>query len=172
MPAGPATPLPREAPAVGDRNGGNRAGAAHERAIAASIARRAVIVAPVAVGIGAAVWGWSGVWSVGLALGLVVANFAAGAAVIAWGSRCSPAALVGAVLGGYVVRLAAITAVVLPLRTSGWFEPVPFGAALILSHLGLLVWEARHVVASLGLPALRQGHEIRSPRGFARRSTR
>lgn len=151
---------------------GDRSGAAHERVIAASMARRAAIVAPAALGLGAVVWGWAGVWSVGLALALVVANFAAGAAIIAWGSRYTPAALVWAVLGGYLVRLGAITAVVLPVRGSGWFEPAPFAAALILSHLGLLVWEARHLVTSLGLPDLRQGHEIRSPRGFVRRSAR
>lgn len=143
------------------------AGAAHERAIAADMARRAAVVAPAALGLGALVWGWAGLWSVGLALALVVANFAAGAAIIAWGARRSPAVLMGAVLGGYLARLGAITAVVLPVRASGWFEPAPFGAALILSHLGLLVWELRHVAASLAFPGLKPGRSLRPPSAAA-----
>lgn len=137
--------------------------APHERAVAADMARRAAWAAPVALGVGAAVWGWAGFWSVGLALALVVANLAAGAALIAWGARRSPAMLMGAVLGGYLARLGAITAVVLPVRASGWFEPAPFGAALILSHLGLLVWELRHVAASLAFPGLKPGRGLRRP---------
>ncbi len=144
---------------------GERAGGAYERAVAVAMARRSLVVGPVAVGIGAAVWGWAGVWSVGLAVVLVVANFAVGAGIIAWGARYSPTVLAAAVLVGYLARLGVITAVVLPVRTSGWFETVPFASALILFHLGLLVWEARHIVKSLGLPALRQGHEVRSSRG-------
>ncbi len=137
--------------------------AAPERAIATDMARRSLIAAPVALGIGTAAWGWAGLWSVGLALVLVVANLTAGAAVITWGARRSPAVLMGAVLFGYLARLGVITAVVLPVRASGWFEVVPFAASLLLSHLGLLVWELRHVAASLAFPGLKPGHELASP---------
>jgi hypothetical protein len=41
------------------------------------------------------------------------------------------------------------------VRDAGWVELVPLGLTLIVTHLGLLAWEARSVSASLAFPALK-----------------
>jgi hypothetical protein len=128
---------------------------APERAVAADMARRSVLFAvPLLVG-GALGWGWSGILSVGLALALVLVNFGLGAAAIGWGARLGAGPLMAAALGGYVVRLGIVTAAVLPIRHHDWFGLLPFAVALIVTHLGLLIVEARHVSASLAFPGLK-----------------
>lgn len=136
--------------------------AAPEREIARDLAVRTVLVAPLMLGLGAAFWGWDGVWSAGYALAIVAANFLLAAAAITWGARISPAVLFGAVMFGFVARLGIITAAVLPIRDSGWFEIAPFAISLLVTHLGLLAWETRHVSASLAFPGLKPGHEVLS----------
>lgn len=131
-----------------------------ERDIARDMVKRGLVVGPVLVALATAVWGWDGLWSSGYALVLVLANFLLGAAIITWSARISPAVMFGAVLFGYIARLALITAAVLPIRHSDWFEVVPFAATLLVTHLGLLVWETRHVAASLAFPGLKPGSEF------------
>ncbi len=128
---------------------------APERAVAADMARRSILFAvPLMLG-GVLGWGWSGVLSVGLALALVLVNFGLGAAAIGWGARLGAGPLMAAALGGYLVRLGIVTAAVLPIRHHDWFELLPFAVSLIVTHLGLLIVEARHVSASLAFPGLK-----------------
>ncbi len=84
------------------------------------------------------------------------------AAVITWSAKISPAVMVGAVMFGFVARLGIITAAVLPIRHSEWFEVAPFAISLLVTHLGLLAWETRHVAASLAFPGLKPGAAILS----------
>ena len=135
---------------------------APERQVARDLAARTVLVTPVMLSVGAVFWGWHGFWSSGIALGIVAVNFLLGAAAITWGAKISPAALFGAVMFGFLVRLGILTAAVLPIRSSEWFEIVPFAISLLVTHLGLLAWETRHVAASLAFPGLKPGHEILS----------
>ena len=130
---------------------------APERDIAHDMVRRGVVVGPALVAGSAALWGWGGMWSSLYALVLVLANLLLGAAVITWSARTSPAVMFGAVLFGYIARLAIITAAVLPIRHNDWFEVVPFAVTLLVTHLGLLVWETRHVAVSLAYPGLKPG---------------
>ena len=67
----------------------------------------------------------------------------------------SPNALYGAVLFGYLARLGLMTVVVLAVRNGGWFATVPFAVTLLVTHLGLLTWETKHVAASLAFPGLK-----------------
>ena len=129
--------------------------AAPERAIARDMVRRSVVFAVPLLAGGALGWGWTGSLSVGLALALVLVNFGLGAAAIGWGARIGPSALMAAALGGYVVRLGIVTAAVLPVRHHDWFELLPFAVSLLVTHLGLLIVEARHVSASLAFPGLK-----------------
>ena len=117
--------------------------------------RRSVFFAVPLLAAGAVGWQWSGVWSVGLALVLVLVNFMLGAAVIGWGARLGPAAMMVGALGGYVVRLGIVAAAVLPVRHHDWFELLPFAASLLLTHLGLLIVETRRVSMSLAYPGLK-----------------
>ena len=135
---------------------------APEREIARDLAIRTVIVAPVMLAIGAGFWGWHGFWSSGYALAIVAVNFLLAAATITWSAKISPAVMFGAVMFGFLARLGIITAAVLPIRHSEWFEIAPFAISLLVTHLGLLLWETQHVSASLAFPGLKPGHAVLS----------
>jgi hypothetical protein len=126
-----------------------------EQQVARDLARRALWVAPVFLIVGAVLGGAGGAASAALALGLVALNFVLGAAIIARAVAISPNALYGAVLFGYLARLGLMTVVVLAVRNGGWFATVPFAVTLLVTHLGLLTWETKHVAASLAFPGLK-----------------
>ena len=130
---------------------------APERRVAGDIARRGLLAGPPLVLFCALGWGLDGLWSALLALGLVLFNFVAGAAIIGLCARISPAVLMGGTLVGYFLRLGIITAVVVPIRNEAWFDAVPFAIVLLVLHIGLLIWELRHVAASLAHPGLHPG---------------
>ena len=128
---------------------------APESDIARHLARRAVLVAPVFLLVGVLGWGLDGLLSSALALVLVAVNFRLGAAIITRAAQISINALYGAVLGGYVVRLALMTAVVLVVKAVGLLATVPFAITLLVTHLGLLAWESRPVAMTLAAPGLK-----------------
>lgn len=135
---------------------------APEREIALDLVRRGVMVGPLMVAVCAAFWGWSGVASSSLALVLVLVNFLIASALITWSVRISHEAMMAAVLGGYLIRLALLTAVVLPIRHADWFAIAPFAITLVVTHLGLLVWEMRYISSTLAYPGLapRNGNSL------------
>ena len=128
---------------------------ATEGAIARDLTRRAIWVAPVFLLVGVLGWGIDGLLSSALALVLVAVNFRLGAAIISRAAQISINALYGAVLGGYVARLALMTVVVLIVKAIGLLATVPFAITLLVTHLGLLAWESRHVAMTLAAPGLR-----------------
>ena len=128
---------------------------ATEGAIARDLARRAIWVAPVFLLLGVVGWGINGLLSSALALVMVAVNFRLGAAIISRAAQISINALYGAVLGGYVARLALMTAVVLTVKAIGLLATVPFAITLLVTHLGLLAWESRHVAMTLADPGLK-----------------
>ena len=134
-----------------------------EKRIANHLALRALWVSPLFLVISAIGWGLSGAISSLLALVLVVFNFLTGAAIITKSVKISPNMLYGSVLGGYVVRLAILTGVVMSVRSFDWFKTVPFAMTLLVTHLGLLATETRYISASLAYPDLKptKSKEIR-----------
>ena len=66
-------------------------------------------------------------------------------------------------LGGYVVRMAAITGALWLAKDAGWAERAPLFGTLLVTHVGLLVWEARYVSASLAFPGLAPRRTSPSP---------
>ena len=125
-----------------------------ERDIAFDMARRSLWVFPAWVVVSGVIWGLGGALSSALGYVLVIGNLAAAAALMAWGARTSPAALMGATLGGFIARLAALTGTVLAVSQLGFFEPVPIAITIVASHLGLLAWEIRYVSLRLAAPGL------------------
>ena len=113
-----------------------------------------LIAAPVLIGLGAC-WGWQGAASAAFAIVLVIVNFVLSAALITWTARISIGLMMGAVLFGYLIRLALIFLAVWLVKDQPWVELVPLGITLIVTHLGLLVWELRYVSASLAFPGLK-----------------
>jgi hypothetical protein len=126
-----------------------------EREIATDAVRRGLFVAPVLVAVAAAVWGGRGALSAAFGVGLAFANLTLSGALLSRAARISPAAIGGAALGGYVVRLGLLTAVLFAVEGQPWVAIVPLVLTLAVTHLGLLVLEARHVSASLAFPAVR-----------------
>jgi hypothetical protein len=128
---------------------------APERQVAFDMVKRALPLAPVVILLCALPWGAAGAASAAFAIVLVVANFAAAAWMLGAAARISYALLMGAALFGYLLRLALIFAAIYAVKDASWVEPMALGLTLIVTHLGLLVWELRYVSASLAFPGLK-----------------
>lgn len=134
-------------------------GPAPEAEVARDLIRRALPLVPVPVAIGAAVAGLDGALSGAVGVALVLANFAAAAASLAWAARIGLGALMGVALFGYLLRVGALFGAVLLLRDLGWVHVAVLGCTLVVTHLGLLAWELKYVSASLAHPALKPQKE-------------
>jgi hypothetical protein len=130
-------------------------GPAPERDVARDLVKKALIATPVFVAICWAIWGASGAASAVYGIAIVCVNFLLSAALITWTARVNLGLMMGAVLFGYIGRLALIFAAVLLVRDLSWVALVPLGLTLIVTHLGLLFWELRYVSASLAFPGLK-----------------
>jgi len=130
-------------------------GPAVEAEITADMARRMVPVLPVLVLVAGLIWGADGAASAGFAVVLVLANLALSAVLLGWAARISLALLMAAALGGFIFRLFLLTAVVYLVKDQPWVDIAALGFTLIVTHLGLLIWETRHVSASLAYPGLK-----------------
>lgn len=130
-------------------------GPAVERTVATDMIRRGLPALPVLVLVAGLVWGVDGAISAAFAIGLVVVNFLVSAALLARAASIGLSLLMAAALGGFVARLAFLTVAFLVVKDQAWMELVPFGLTLIVTHLGLLIWETRHVSVSLAFPGLK-----------------
>ncbi len=126
-----------------------------ERQVVTDMVRRSLPVMPVMVALAGLGWGTDGAASAAYAIGLVLVNFLFSAVLLETAARISLPLLMVAAVGGFVVRLAMITAAVLMVKDQSWVALVPLSITLIVTHLGLLIWESRHVSASLAFPALK-----------------
>jgi len=125
--------------------------------IARDIAKRAVWIAPAIVSLGFAFWGAAGAASAGYGLAVVAVNFVLAAWMLAVAGRISFAAMAGAGMFGYLIRLGLIFIAVEAVKGASWINTTALGATLIATHLGLLVWELRHISNSLAYPGLKPG---------------
>lgn len=123
--------------------------------ISTDIAKRGLMVAPVLVGICALIWGVDGAWSSLFAIGLVLVNFALSAALIAYTAKISLALMMGATLFGYLIRLGLLLLAIVLVRDAGWISIPALGATIIVTHLGLLIWELKYVAISLAHSGLK-----------------
>lgn len=126
-----------------------------EREIVRDMMRRAAVVAPVLLLVAAIGWGVEGALSAAYALAIVLVNFGLSAAILSRASRMSPTALMGSVLGGFAARMALVVVAIMLVRDASWMSKLPLAGTLLITHLGLLVWEARHLSISLAFPALK-----------------
>lgn len=137
---------------VGSTNG---PGPEVEREVVVDMIKRAL---PLAFPLVALAWLISGpkmAASTGLAVALVLINFLLAAAILSWGARTSPAALMGAALGGFLLRMVLLLGTLTLLRGRSWVSVTPLALTLLVSHVALLVWELRRVSASLAFPGLK-----------------
>ena len=130
-------------------------GPAVEAQVVADMARRALPAFPVLILVAGLIWGVDGALSAAVAVALAVMNLGLSAVLLGRAARISLALLMAAALGGFLLRLVLLTAVVWAVADQPWVELLPLGVTLIVTHLGMLIWEARHVSASLAFPALK-----------------
>ncbi len=130
-------------------------GPAPEVEVSTDMIKRGLVVAPVVVAVCGVIWGGDGAWSSLYGIGLVLANFAVAAGIIAMTIRISLTVMLGGVLFGYLLRLGLIFLAVFAVRDASWISPPALGATIIVSHLGLLVWELKYLALSLAYPGLK-----------------
>jgi hypothetical protein len=123
--------------------------------VTADMVKRGLVVAPAIIVVCALVWGSAGAWSAAFAIGLVLVNFALSAALISWTAKISLGLMMGATLFGYLIRLGLIMLAVLLVKDAGWISLPALGATIIVTHLGLLLWELKYVAISLAHPGLK-----------------
>jgi hypothetical protein len=117
--------------------------------------KRGLVAAPVLIAVCGVIWGGDGAFSSAYAIALVLVNFGLSAAIIAWTGRISLAVMMGGVLFGYLFRLGLIFVAVYIVKDAGWISLPALGASIIVTHLGLLVWELKYVAISLAHPGLK-----------------
>ena len=126
-----------------------------EREVVVDMVRRAAPLLPLPIVVAGVLRGGDGAWSAGYAVALVIANFFLAAGLLAWAARISPVAMAATAMGGFVLRLLLVTVAFLAVKDQAWLDVVSFGFTLIITHLGLLIWETRHVSASLAFPGVK-----------------
>ncbi|HEX4982231.1 MAG TPA: ATP synthase subunit I [Ilumatobacteraceae bacterium] len=130
-------------------------GPAPEVSVSLDMVRRGLIAAPVLIAVCGVIWGGDGAFSSAYAIALVLVNFGLSAAIIAWTGRISLAVMMGGVLFGYLFRLGLIFLAVYVVKDAGWISLPALGTSIIVTHLGLLVWELKYVAISLAHPGLK-----------------
>lgn len=135
--------------------------------VARDMVRRGLPLIPVGIIIGAVIDGFAGSASIVYGMALVMVNFVLSAYLLAWAARISIALVASIALGSYVMRLGLIFAAVWIVKDASWVRMVPLGITIIVTHLGLLVWELRYVSASFAHPGLKpQSGGSRSAAGY------
>ncbi|MCU1360145.1 MAG: hypothetical protein JWN99_1434 [Ilumatobacteraceae bacterium] len=121
--------------------------------------RRGLIVAPVLIAICGVIWGMNGAYSGAYGIALILINFGIAASLIGVTARISLGLMLGAVLFGYLIRLGLIMLAVLLVKDAGWISLPALGTTIIVTHLGLLIWEMKYVSMSLTYPGLKPARQ-------------
>jgi hypothetical protein len=132
-----------------------------------AIVRRAIPFGPpaalAALLMGWLVAGWGTGWSAAIGVFVVVANAAANALLLSRAARISLTAYSAAVMGGFVLRLGVIVAIMFALNRLAWFSPLAFGLSVVPATILLLAWEMKLIAGGLG-------QELHSPDPDLRRA--
>ena len=126
-----------------------------ETAIATDMVKRAIPIAPAIVLVALLAAGSKGAWSALLAVVIVIVNFLLAAVSLSWAARTSPVTLMATSLGGFLVRMGLVTAVVLAVRHASWINLSVLAITILVTQLGLLFWETKYVGASLAFPGVK-----------------
>ncbi len=126
-----------------------------ERELAFDMLRRGLPAMPVVVLVCGLIWGANGAWSALLAVAIVAVNLLGSALSLAWAARLGPGPLMATALGGFLVRMGLVTAVVFAVRHEPWISLPALAVSILATHLGLLFWEMRYVGATLAFPGIK-----------------
>ncbi len=123
--------------------------------VSKDMVKRGIIVAPALIAVCGLIWGLDGVYSCAYGIALVLVNFLLAATLISRTAKISLGLMMGATLFGYLLRLGLIFVAVLLVKDAGWISLPALGTTIIVTHLGLLLWELRYVAISLAHPGLK-----------------
>ncbi len=123
--------------------------------IATDMVRRALPVAPLIILVCGLIWGVDGALSSAYGVAIVLVNFLLAAALLAWAARISPTMIMAATLGGFLLRMVLIVVAVSLVHHASWAVMVPLLFTILVTHVGLLIWETRYVSLSLAYPGLK-----------------
>ena len=87
--------------------------------------------------------GLAGALSSAIGAAVVIGMFLMAGATMSWAARISPAALMGAVLGGYLVRLLVYALLILLLRPVEWLSGPSLAISTAVLLVAVLAWEVR-----------------------------
>ena len=131
---------------------------AYEGEIARDLVRRMLLVTPIVLLVAGVFRGVDGLVSALIGLVLVALNFLASARLITWVAQRSPRrAVMGVMLGGFVVRIGILFGIALALEQVSWIDVPVLVLTVAVVHISLLTWETRHVSLTLGAPGLKPG---------------
>jgi hypothetical protein len=94
---------------------------------------------------GTLVAGTNAGWSAAIGVVIVEANFVAHGLSLAWAARISLVVLFAVGMGGFVVRLGVIVAIMFGLNQLAWFSPRAFAASVVPGTIVLLVFEMKQL---------------------------
>ena len=94
--------------------------------------------------------GWGAGWSAAIGIAVVFLNFLAHGLSVAKAARISLKVLYAVPLGGFVIRLAAIVAILAALNRLPFFSPLAFALAVVPATLLLLAYEMKLLAGGLG----------------------
>ena len=126
-----------------------------ERELVVDIAKRGLVAAPAIVAVAAIARGGAGAASAAFAVAVVILNLGLSGAALSWAARTSLNLLMIAALGGFLLRMGLLVAVITLIRHESWVDLPTLAVTLLLTQLGLLFWETRYVSASLAYPGLK-----------------
>jgi hypothetical protein len=126
-----------------------------EARIARDMLRRGIPLLIVLFAFCTIVWRANGAASSGYAIAIVTFNFAFSAWIASTVGRISTNALLVSTLVGYLVRMTAVGVAVFVVRDATWVNWYALCLSLVVSHLGLLAVELRHISATLAFPDLK-----------------
>src|SRR5438093_154006 len=89
------------------------------------------------------------------AVALVVFNLVASGAALSWAARASLNLLMITALGGFLIRMGLLVAVISAVRHESWVDLPTLAITLLVTQLGLLFWETKYVSATLAYPGLK-----------------
>ena len=121
-----------------------------ERAIVRRVAPFGPPAALAALLIGGFVAGWGAGWSAAIGVAVVTANAVVNALLLSRAARISLTAYSAAVMGGFVVRLGVIVAIMFALNELSWFSPLAFGLAVVPATILLLAYEMKLMAGGVG----------------------
>ncbi len=121
------------------------AGGGVELRLARSAAIFLVVLGIPVIGVAGLAAGAAGAASAAIGATVVIGMFLMAGATMSWAARIGPAALMGAVLGGYLVRLVVYALLIILLRPVQWLSGPSLAISTAVLLVAVLAWEVRVV---------------------------